>query len=89
MAWNFNAQGKPEVVAKRADAEILLDCTEPERTIRSNVAGAIAVALAAIPPGFDVELTVSFQEVQSPNRPRSWPLANSLVMRLTPFECLG
>jgi hypothetical protein len=57
MSWSVSAIGKASAVASKLAVDFAsVKCSEPEETIKSGVAGAVAVALAAFPPNYAVRV---------------------------------
>lgn len=60
MSWSVSAFGKASAVAtKVAEDFARIKCSEPEETIKTAVASAVATALAAFPPNYVVRVDAS------------------------------
>lgn len=50
MSWSFHAIGKPAAVAAKAAEQLsAMKCSEPEETIKNNVAASIVAMCEAMP----------------------------------------
>ena len=60
MSWSVSQIAKPAAVAEKLAADFArIRCIEPEETVKSHVANAVAVALAAFPQNSVVEVRAS------------------------------
>lgn len=70
MSWSVSAIGKPAAVAEKLAAEFVkYKCLEPEETIKSHVANAVAAALAAFPLNSVVEVSASGSQSRAETGP--------------------
>ncbi|TAK86728.1 MAG: hypothetical protein EPO20_06330 [Betaproteobacteria bacterium] len=84
MSWSVAAIGKPSAVAEKLAAQFAnIKCSEPEETIKSNVASAIAVALNAFPPSSAVR--VEAHGSQSTDLGKPGIATNSLSVKIEPI----
>lgn len=60
MSWSVSAIGKASAVAAKLAADFTqVKCSEPEETIKTTVASAVATALASFPPNYAVRVEAS------------------------------
>lgn len=60
MSWSVSATGRAAAVAKKlAEDFARVNCSEPEQTIKNNVASAVDAALTAFPPEAPVRVEAS------------------------------
>lgn len=89
MSWSVGAVGRPSAVAAKLAKDLAsIKCSEPEETIKNEVASILATALAAYPDTYAV--TVLANGSQSPGYDPSKPgasmgLVNSLTLSVSPL----
>jgi hypothetical protein len=85
MSWSVSAVGKPAAVAaKLAKDFAAIKCSEPEESIKSSVAQAVASALAAFPPNLAVTVSASGSQY-APDSTKPEEKQNQLSVKLDPL----
>lgn len=84
MSWSVSAIGKPSAVAAKVAKELAsIKCMEPEESIKSGVAAAVAAALAAYPESGAVRVEASGS--QSTDRDAPGIATNQLSVKIEPL----
>lgn len=86
MSWSVSAIGKPGAVAAKLARDFAnINCAEPEETIKTNVALAVATALWSFPPNMAVRVEASGSQY-APDITKPDQKQNQLSVKLEPIH---
>lgn len=86
MSWSVAAIGKPAAVAQKLAEEFSKNpCSEPEETIRQNVAKIVATSLGAFPPNFAVRVEAGGSQSCPDSTKAPKEFTNALTVKIEPI----